>query len=203
MPSAQTVFEGRLVHTDPQGFDEFGIAVAASQGSDGAWRLLVGAFDRGPNDEGAAYVYRRDTVAGAWALEAELLSPTTSFWFGRNVSLLGDLALPGDYADRFTPFLRNAATGAWEADTVIAGFRDRTGNESWAAALPGGAYVAVTTGATGPQTQPGTHQGALFVFRRGASGQWAREDTLVVPPVPPLVEWILGACGMEALSTGE
>ena len=84
--------EAKLTAADAAGFDVFGVSVSLSGD-----RALVGA--RGDDGKGSAYVFAFD--GASWAQEAKLTAAdgAVNDQFGQSVSLSGDRALVGDYAD--------------------------------------------------------------------------------------------------------
>jgi hypothetical protein len=90
------VEEAKLLASDGAASDDFGSSLSIS--GDVA---LIGAWkdDDLGNRSGSAYIYRYDVVS--WMEEAKLLASdgAAEEWFGRSVSVSGDVALIGVYKD--------------------------------------------------------------------------------------------------------
>jgi hypothetical protein len=129
--------------------DLFGLFISMSGN-----RALIGAEYDGTRGTkaGAAYIYERPTSGGAWALTAKLYAPGPNGGagdqFGSSVSLEGDRALVGAYAENRVPgtggtasagaayIFRYLPTGAWDAGVEVnSAPSDIIANRSFGAAV--------------------------------------------------------------------
>jgi hypothetical protein len=88
--------QAKLIASDGSAEDNFGISVSIS--GDYA---IVGAFldDDNGRDSGSAYIFKRDGTS--WSEQAKLVASdgAADDYFGRSVSISGDYAIVGAYAD--------------------------------------------------------------------------------------------------------
>lgn len=174
-----------LLASDGAAFDGFGWRVAV----DGDTALLGAPFADvdGRPDEGAAYVFRRESATGAWTEEAKLTVECDTLvlqtcGFGTSVALLEDTALIGapdaDPNDNVSQgaayvFVRDAASGEWTEEAKLVASDgaelDQLGIEVALAegiALVGAPFATVD-GVAG--------RGAAYLFERDpGSGTWVQ-----------------------------
>lgn len=154
----------------------FGQGVAASQSS-----LLVGAPDaRRANtlSHGAAYVF--DRSPGGWS-QAAVLVPTSSETqgFGNSVSLDGDTAVVGAYADDNigAVYVFTRDTGDWPFQARLIGHTLDYEYFGWSTALVGDVLVAGQPG--GVNSYSVGPAGKVYIF--GRSGSIWSEQQVVQP----------------------
>ena len=149
----------KLSAADPNLNDEFGTAVDISGGS-----AIIGAWmdDEAGTNQGAAYVFERDTV-GHWSQTAKLMdnSRLTDERFGSTVSIHGDRAAAGALGDRFSvrAYSKDAA-GSWNLGTLV--------GDAVSAGRLMGSYVALDEGelfvGAFRRQYDGVTGGAAYVF---------------------------------------
>jgi len=166
--------------TSPDGVASAGFGFSVSSSGD---VVIVGADDgrdRSGTDRGSAYVYR--LIAGTWTFEQKLTAAdgTANDQFGVSVSISGDVAIVGAYADdddgfgsgSSYVFRRNG--GIWSQEQKL------TASDG-AAFAQFGLSVSILgdralVGAPIHDNE-GIHSGAAYVFRRD-SGVWSQEQKL-------------------------
>lgn len=168
------VQESQLLPSGLAAGDRFGSSVAV----DGE-RALVGAHQRDGAfaDQGAAYVFRRES--GAWIQEAELVAPEPSAfaYFGSAVALAGDVALVAAHADdgagsdAGAVYVFRSDGKTWGLEAVLRAL-DATPGALFgrAVALEQGRALIGAPGA-------GSSQGAAYVFS-AVGGTWVQESRL-------------------------
>lgn len=163
----------QLRASDAAAGDHFGHALAV-QGN----TLIVGATvpDSG---RGAAYVFRKDR-SGAWQQVAMLVASdgAAADGFGRAVALDGNVAMIASWAHRdgrgaVYVFRRDPASGAWSESAKLMG-SDVEPNQWF-----GGAVALAGDVALIGAPRLGQNAGAVYAFRRGATGTWQQEAKLV------------------------
>lgn len=184
--SGEWVEQAKLVASDGAELDQFGIEVALADGV-----ALVGApfaTVDGVLGRGAAYVFERDPLNGAWVERAKFTNADGDEFdnFGAAVALSGDTALVGE------PFV---AVGENAIQGVVHVFA-RDGAGSWprqallvasdgAFADDFGAAVALSDdvaliGARSVDVGDNPDQGAAYIFTRNpGSGAWTEQTKLI------------------------
>lgn len=170
--------QARLKANDPSGGDEFGLSVSL----DGDI-ALIGAHrdDDNGTDSGSAYVFQR--IGTEWSQQAKLLPDDgeSGDGFGWAVSLSGESALIGAFADDDNGidsgsayvFVYNGAVWSQQAKLTPA---DGASNEFFggAVSLSGGTALIGATGVFPPVSNPGS---AYVLHRNGAD--WDEAAKLV------------------------
>jgi len=172
----------KLVALDGEEGESFGNAMSL----DGD-RLAIAAWEDDDNgfDSGSVYVFERD-ADGSWLEATKLLAfdGVRSDFFGNAVSLQGDrLAIGARWADVGNDILCGAvyvferdADGSWFlANKLVALDRDSYDSFGASVSLDGDRLVI---GATGDDDS-GVSSGAVYVFERGADGNWLQADKLL------------------------
>ena len=185
--TSQWVEEQKLLASDGEGGDFFGISVAifgdiaviGANGHDG------GCPDDPTSNSGAAYVFRFDPKTATWSEQQKLLASDAAFqdWFGSSVSISGETVLIGAtgnfnfgisigsaYVFRFDP-----KTSSWVEEQELLPTDDwNTNRFGRAVALDGEAAVigAPFSDAVGPSS------GAAYVFRFDGSS-WFQQQVLL------------------------
>jgi hypothetical protein len=148
-------------------------------------RALVGALREGPQgvEHGGAYVFAQ--VGGAWVEEAHLVTDTPDFYggFGVAVALQDELALVGAWSE-FNDFgvvhvYERGAHASWnQGAPIVAGDGQPGDYFGCSIALDGDTAVV---GAMHVSVPGVLRVGAVYVFRRGAAGDWSLEQKLPAP----------------------
>jgi len=162
---------GRLVASDHQDNDSFGVSIAIS--GDYA---IVGANgeDTGGSGAGAAYIYIKSGTT--WTQQAKLMASDAdaSDWFGRAVAIDGDYALIGaDTADgggAAYVFVRSGTTWSQQQKLSPGSGTNKVG---CAVAIEG---TRLVLGAIGDDTED-TDAGAIYIYVRSGS-TWSLEQKL-------------------------
>ncbi len=157
--------------------DGFGTAVAVADGS-----LIVGAPEQG-DGRGAVYVFQRGSD-DAWTLVTRLESAGGQAGdnFGRSLALDGDGLLVGATgqggAGAVVEFKRESGGAAWtQVGTLTPGAADGRGRFGRSLALDGDRLLVGTP-------DQGS-DGAAYLYRRDASGQWT-EEAMLSPGTEPV-----------------
>lgn len=171
------VLEAKLLPSDGAASDWFGFGVSMSGD-----RVAVGAYlddDRGANS-GSVYVFVRE--GGGWVQETKVTAPdgAASDWFGRAVSLEGDVMLVGSRGDddrgaeSGSAHVFRRAGGAWAHEAKLLA-PDGAANDIFGTAVAlAGNRAVVGSPNDGDQ---GAGSGSAYVFRHGAGG-WLFEHKL-------------------------
>jgi hypothetical protein len=161
--------EQRLVASDAAEFDQLGYSVSLAGD-----RALVGAYGES-SYRGAAYVFVRS--GNSWAEEQKLVANdgAEDESFAWSVSLAGDRALVGAYAEnshRGAAYVFVRSGGSWtEEQKLVASDGVEADNFGWSVSLAGDRALI---GAYGKDTA----RGAVYVFVRNGSS-WTEEQQLV------------------------
>ncbi|HET9483749.1 MAG TPA: hypothetical protein VFO79_07320, partial [Xanthomonadales bacterium] len=178
--------EARLVASDAFTQDLFGFAVDASQD-----RVLVGtprAIVAGRNDQGAAYVFRREGVD--WIEEAKLVAPDGAMdeFFGAAVAIDADTALVGapfhngDGFERGAGYVFRRSGQAWQFEAKLESPAfPPLGVAGLSVALDGGLAVLGAPDSTVGDRQ---FQGLVHVFV-DAGDTWSIGATIAAPDAGP------------------
>lgn len=168
-------------------YDYFGYSVSVDGDT-----ALVGAHGGGYHD-GSAYVFVRDN-SGKWNLQTQLTRPkqksmpkrSSTDYFGFSVSINGDTALIGAFADSLpgTNSLSGSAyvfvrdnNGKWnkQATKLISSDSKRWDAFGWSVSVDGDTALI---GATGDDDK-GTSSGSAYIFERNSSGNWTEQAKLI------------------------
>jgi hypothetical protein len=208
--------EARLTASDGAARDDFGGAVDA--GND---IVVVGAWNHGntgqsfPDGDGAAYVYRFDSLTGNWVQAQKLVAtdpvPGEHDRFGAAVSLDGDALLIGNDAISTGQFLPHPAayvfrfdSKAWVSeakleppDVFAIGFGRSVSLHGNGALI--GAWGEWTTGEACPFPEI-CRSGSAYLFRRSA-GRWERSAQIVSSDIArdDRFGWAVGLGGATGL----
>lgn len=164
--------EAKLTASDAAPGDGFGATVSLSDD-----RALIGASGSGPG--GAAYVFVRE--GATWSEEAKLTTPNASTLnaFGSAVSLDGDRALIGDFADANSSgasyvFVRSGSTWVEEAKLTASDAAPGSWFGYKSVSLDG---ERALIGAWFDDNDAGESVGAAYVFVRSGT-EWNEEAKL-------------------------
>ncbi|MFK7969348.1 MAG: hypothetical protein AB8F95_03225 [Bacteroidia bacterium] len=174
----------KLLASDRANLDRFGWSVSLS--GDYA---IVGALresDGGTSENGAAYVFERDT-SGNWTEVNKLLASDKASGdnFGISVSLSGDYAIVGASGEDDGGMFSNGAAYIFE--------RDASGNwtevnKLLASDKASGDYFGISVSLSGDYAIVGarlesdggtTYNGAAYIFERDTSGNWTEVNKLL------------------------
>jgi hypothetical protein len=160
----------KLTASDKMGGDGFGISVSVA--GDVA---LVGAYGSDPgslSSAGAAYIFERNAGGtNAWGQVQKLTASdkAKNAYFGTSVSVAGDVALVGAYADAAYVFERNAGgVNAWGQVKKLTG-SDTAASDYFGYTVSVAGDVALV-GASGADPEGLSSAGAAYVFERNAGG---------------------------------
>ena len=170
---------------DAEAGDHFGYSVSISGD-----RIAVGAPDHqhslGPvnTDAGTVYVFRREE--SGWVEEAELVpsDPQDTRYFGRSVSLYGDVLLVGDelgiHGDQWYPgtaYVFRLADQTWQQEAKLVADDPPNSSDRFGTAVAVHGDVAVI-GAPGDDQPFSLYSaGSAYVFRH-STGEWTQEQKL-------------------------
>ncbi|WP_428261618.1 cadherin-like beta sandwich domain-containing protein [Haliangium sp.] len=182
--------EAYLKASDTGSLDEFGFSVALSGDT-----LAVGSLEA--NDTGAVYVFQRSGTV--WAQEARLAArnPDSEDFFGYSVALDGDLlavgalqedGAGGDQSDNSAPdsgavYVFRRLDSGWGQEAYLKAANAEAGDSFGYSVAVGGDMLAVSAmredsaDADNPDDNSTANSGAVYVFRRLASG-WVQEAYL-------------------------
>ncbi|TFB09772.1 choice-of-anchor D domain-containing protein, partial [Candidatus Marinimicrobia bacterium MT.SAG.3] len=170
--------EAKLLPSDGAGSDFFGISVSISGDL-----AIVGAYADDDNglSSGSAYVFKR--TGTSWAEEAKLLPSdgAGSDFFGISVSISGDLAIVGAYADDDNGlssgsayvFKRTGTSWAEEAKLLPV---DGAGSDLFGFSVSISGDLAIVGAYANDDN--GTDAGSAYVFKRTGTS-WAEEAKLL------------------------
>ena len=173
--------ETRLAASDGAADDRFGISVSIS-----GLRAMVGSQwddDNGSNS-GSAYVFERSSD-GAWS-ETKLVpgDGVASHWFGRGVSISGDVAVAGAPGDGDNGTRAGAAyvfergsDGTWSEVSKLAAGAGAAGDAFGRSVSISGSRIMV--GAEETDGAGGVNSGAAYVFERNSDGTWSETTRLL------------------------
>ncbi len=159
--------EQKLLAFDGSGNDLFGWSVSISGDA-----IVVGAWqdDDGGGDSGSAYVYRFDPGSGDWEHQAKLTAadPASDDRFGRSVSISGDVAVIGAYADdddgskSGSAYVFRSAAGVWYQEAKLTAHDAAAGDRfGWSVSVSGDVALI---GAI-RDDEGATNAGAAYTFR--------------------------------------
>ena len=185
--------------SDPFTDAKFGQAIDLS----GNYAIVGAQFDdRDENaqdtltDAGAAYIFERDPITGAWSQKQKLVASdrATDDRFGYAVAIDGNYAVVGaknededengqatmNNAGSAYFFKRNAA-GVWEETQKVVSWDNRKGIQFFGHAVDiHGNYAAIGAPDEGRGANPSTtfKAGAVFTYERDANGTWISHQKL-------------------------
>lgn len=193
-------FHQKIVAFDRQLNDQFGVSVSIA----GDY-LIIGAVssDSSPGtnlntNEGAAYIYERNTTTNLWEYKIKLVAPVrnTSDQFGVSVNITsGGYAVVGANAEdedaaetNFVEgagsayiFERNNATTNWDfKQKVVASDRDDFDQFGVSVNLSGN-YLIVGARNKDATTNDAENFGAAYVYERDGGGTWSQVAILTAP----------------------
>ena len=175
-PSAEVA---KIVASDAEGNDDFGFSVSI----DGDY-AIVGAKDEdtASSNAGAAYIYFRD-AGGSWSQQAKLLASNAGFGdrFGYSVSISGDYAIVGAYAESAggsqagTAYVFVRSGTSWSQQSKLVASDAQASDFFGFSVSISGDYAVV--GAY-REDAGGTDAGAAYVFARSGTS-WSQQAKLV------------------------
>jgi hypothetical protein len=174
----------KLMASDGQQDDHYGESVSLSGNY-----AIVGARleDTGAADAGAVYIYRRDPSTGLWGNEQKIQASDRqgSDHFGESVSISGDYAIIGAYAEDTRGsnagaayiFKRDTVTGTWsEQQKLMASDGQQDDQYGYSVSMDGN-YAIV--GAR-YEDEGGSNAGAAYIYTRDPStGLWGSEQKIM------------------------
>ncbi|MCH2134001.1 MAG: hypothetical protein MK116_09660 [Phycisphaerales bacterium] len=174
--SANWQLTNTLFAADGQESDLFGFSVAV----DGDLALVGARNDDNPNGQsaGSVYVFQRSDSSGLWYQAAKLRADDgePSDFFGNSVSLSGQTALIGAFADDDNGLTSGSAyvferqdDGSWDQVQKLAAF-DPVANGQFGSSVSVSGDVALVGSSRG--TGNVQVSGAAYVFRRSSQGDW-------------------------------
>ena len=178
------VEETKLLASDPQADDLFGVSVSIS--GDYA---IVGAFleDAGGAAAGAAYIYKRS--GSSWTQEAKLLASDQQAGdqFGYSVSISGDYAIVGAYredagtsnvSDAGAAYIFKRSGTSWAEETkLLASDQQAFDWFGWSVSISGD-YAIVGAYREDAGTSNVSNAGAAYIYKRSGSS-WTQEAKLL------------------------
>jgi hypothetical protein len=174
----------KLTAADGDANDNFGTTVAID-----ADTVVVGANEHNHNDinnNGAAYVFERDSSTGSWSQTAKLTASDSDAQdeFGTSLALHGNRLLvgvpfdddPDNAGGSVYVFNRNEGTSIWTQTAKLTAADASLGNQfGYAVALAGNTALI---GAPEEDTN-GNASGAAYVFQQDSSGTWRQVDNII------------------------
>lgn len=184
--------------------------------------------DNSVRQSGAVYVFRR-SVTGTWTQEAYLKAsnPETYDGFGSSISLSGDLLAVGAFGEDSSAtgvggeqaddaaedsgavyVFRRSATGTWAQEIYLKASNTDAGDyfgasvSLYADLLAVGAYIEASsaTGLNGDQNNnSASYSGAVYVYRRSATGTWSQETYIKAPNASELDSFGLSVSVFESV----
>ena len=172
------VEEAKLLPSDGAAFDFFGssVSISGDYAIVGAW-----ADDDNGNLSGSAYLFKRSGTS--WAEEAKLLPSDGAAGdeFGSSVSISGDYAVVGAWADddngnlSGSAYLFKRSGTSWAQEAKLLPFDGAAGDEFGSSVSISGDYAVV--GATCDSDNGGC-SGSAYLFKRSGTS-WAQEAKLL------------------------
>ncbi len=173
--------QAKLTASDAAASDAFGFSVSISGDT-----AIVGAYlddHTGGSNAGSAYVFVRS--GGVWTEQAKLTASDSaaSDFFGLSVSISGDTAIVGAWADDHAGgsnagsayvFVRSG--GVWTQQAKLTA-SDAAGGDEFGAKVSISGDTAIV-GATQDDHAGGTNAGSAYVFVR-SSGVWTQQAKLI------------------------
>ncbi|GEM_PF-1531245 len=174
--------QAKLTANDGAANDYFGTSVSIS----GDYALVGTAHDDDKGDgSGSVYIFRRN-ADGSWTQQAKLTASDGAAGdrFGCSVSLSGDYALVGAYADDdkgdgsgSVYIFRRNADGSWTQQAKLTAADGAAGHDFGESASISGDYALV--GADGDDDK-GSNSGSAYIFRRNSDDSWIQHAKLTV-----------------------
>jgi len=172
----------KLMASDGTSLDMFGQSVSI----DGD-RAVIGAWggDGNVGDSGSAYVFERDP-GGTWVEQAKLVASDGARLdgFGHSVSISGDYAIVGAFADDDNGSNSGSAYvfergvgGTWTQKAGLLASDGQKGDLFGLSVSISGEHAVV--GAWGNEDK-GDNSGSAYLFERGADGTWSQQQKLVL-----------------------
>lgn len=192
IPISSVAQISRLPRLDATAGDFFGVDVAIDDG-----RVLVGAtgVETCGLNSGAAYIYDLDKESGQWGQTAKLEADDCNEgdYFGRSVSIAGDIAVVSAFRDSFNRNTFNSAyvferdsLGSWNQVAKLSGnplseegpYAVDVSADTWNDESGTRSRIVVST--SGDLTD-GKFSGAVYVYDRAENGAWKRAARLTSP----------------------
>ena len=179
--------QGKLINPNAQSSDQFGCSVSIS--GDYA---IVGAFyddEAGFTNSGSATIFKRNTSTGVWESQGKLVNANPANYdnFGFSVSISGNYAIVGSYADdeggftdngSVTIYKRNTTTGVWESQGKFINASPANGDSFGNSVGISGDYAIV--GAYADDEDGMTDNGSITFFKRNTTtGAWESQGKLI------------------------
>ena len=166
----------KLISADGTDYDGFGVSVAISGDV-----LAVGApYDDDSDDPygfgpGSVYVFTHS--GDVWTQRLELRGSAAPLFFGRSVSLSGDLIAVGawSYAPYGGAYVFRRSNGVWEEEQRLTAIDSGPGDTLVCSVAIRGDTLVV--GARPYDQPPGKVSGSAYVFQR-SGGTWTRQQKL-------------------------
>ena len=181
-----------LTGNDLNANDQFGISVAISGNY-----AIIGAYHRDINgiQNGAAYIFERNTSTGVWSQTAILqgIDPGLDDSFGVSVAISGNYAIVGQSMDDGSSnqfynsgaayiYERNTSTGVWSVTAILraSNLGPSTLEDSFGqtVAISGNYAIVGTTLDDGSSSNAAFNCGAAYIFERDGSGNWTEKTIL-------------------------
>jgi hypothetical protein len=155
----------KLVASDGDDFDEFGIDVAVS----GQWAIIGADADEGG---GSAYLF--NDLSGPWQQIAKLDSPASASGFGHTVAIDGDFAVvgaPESFSAKGAAYVYENVGGTWELVKMLTAHDGAGGDRFGSSVSLNGKYLLVGA------AQDDGSKGAAYLFWH-VNGGWIERAKL-------------------------
>ena len=161
----------QIIHaSDAQTNDQFGHSVGIS----GDYAIVGAPYeDKGADNGGSVYIYKRNTSTGVWGSEQNITASNAggNDYFGWSVSISGDYAIVGANGENSASgavyiYKRNTSTGSWGSEQLIRASDAQGVDEFGFDVSISGDYAIV--GSRNEDTG-GTDAGAAYIFKYDAT----------------------------------
>ena len=172
-PPFTQLTETKIVASDRQADDNFGISVAISGNY-----AIVGAYYE-DNQRGAAYIFER--VDGSWSQKQKIVAGDRYEGdnFGNSVAISGNYAIVGAYYEdnqRGAAYIFERTSGNWSQKQKIVASDKGAGDQFGRGVAISGNYAIV--GAVKEDPDDINAAGAAYIFER-TSGNWSQKQKIV------------------------